>query len=46
MANEAVMLSIQNKLCIAESRILKVIEYDFDIRIPNDYVEVICKRCV
>lgn len=46
MANEAMMQSIQNKLCIAESRILKVIEYEFDIRLPTDYIEVICKKCV
>ncbi|CAK79068.1 unnamed protein product (macronuclear) [Paramecium tetraurelia] len=46
MANEALMQSLQNKLCIAESRILKVIEYEFDIKLPNDYIEVICKKCV
>lgn len=46
MANEALMQSIQNKLCIAESRIVKVIEYEFDLKLPNDYIEVICKKCV
>lgn len=40
------MQQIQNKVFIAESRILKVIEYDFDIKIPFDYVEIICKKFV
>lgn len=40
------MQSIQNKICIAESRLLKVIEFDFDIKLPFDYIEVVCKKCV
>lgn len=40
------MQSIQNKICIAESRLLKVIEFDFDIRLPFDYIDVLCKRCI
>jgi hypothetical protein len=40
------MQQIQNKIQIAESRLLKVIEYDFDIKMPFDYLDLLCKRFI
>lgn len=42
--NDEAIEKIKNKICIAESKILKIIEYDFDIQIASDFLDILLKR--
>lgn len=33
------MSLIKDKICIAESKVIKTIEFDFDIKLGYDYIE-------
>jgi len=46
LINEKVMNDIKNKICIAESKVLKTIHFDFEIIVPYVYLENMVKNFV
>ena len=40
------MNQIREKVCIAESKVLKTIQFDFDIILPYEYLDTIIKKFI
>ncbi|KAL4460518.1 hypothetical protein ABPG74_000269 [Tetrahymena malaccensis] len=43
--NDTIYQQIKNKICIAESKLLKAIQFEFDIQLPFDFLQTIIEFC-
>jgi hypothetical protein len=42
--NESTLKPLRDQICIAESQILKVIDFEFDFKLPNDFLEILVRK--
>lgn len=42
--NDVILKKLKEKICIAESKLLRVLDYDFEVDLPYDFLDVLVKK--
>ena len=42
--NDVLLKKIREKICLAETKLLRILDYDFEMVLPFDYLDVLVKK--